>query len=84
METSPDFKTRMEILAKECKAAEKFTTTEERLGFIKRHPILSALGFLIIGGEYVWRVVVWVLIAACFILGLKCCWLAVGWLWRLI
>jgi len=84
METSPDFKTRMKILQAEIAAAKGLTKTEDQIRFLVRHPILTVLGVLWWVGEYIARAVFWMLILAGLVIGIKCCWLAIVWLWRLI
>lgn len=74
-------KTWLDKLRAEQQAA---TTSELQIRFIWNHPILCAIGLLMKGASYLVKAGFWLLMLAGLVVGLKCLWLGVQWLWGLI
>jgi hypothetical protein len=60
------------------------STVEQRKAFLLAHPVLTALTLVSMGISHLLRLVYWLFVLALLVVGLKCFWLAVSWLWRLI
>lgn len=73
----------LDTLQADIKVAQK-GSTEQMLRFLFKHPFLSTLALIWMAVEKVAKVILWLLIFAGLIVGLKCLWLGTVWLWRLI
>jgi hypothetical protein len=75
---------KLERLKQECDALVADNTVEQRKAFLAAHPILTVITVFSMGLSHLLRLLCWLFILALLVVGLKCLWLAVSWLWGLI
>jgi len=74
----------IESLQKEIAQVQQAGSKAETTRFLVRHPVLSVIAAICVGGVWLLRAILWTLLLLLAVVGLKVLWLAVQYMWGLV